>query len=269
MDKKFKTILLKARESVYSHLSGGSLFKKLGQGYDFAELREYESSDDIRYISWINSAKLGEPYVKKMYKEQELNIALCSLLDGRFLVGKKRELLAYVVAILGYSAHEANNLFGAFTIFGSTLKRYESSKNLYMVERVIDDIAKAELLAQKVAYEKLLDIRLASKHLLVIVGDFLDDVDLSLLRQQHEVVAIVIRDEQEEYPQVMVERELIDPQSNQLLTQRLTKRAIEYYRGKLLEHDERLIEHFYRHNIAYVKVSRSEELIEKLEALFS
>ena len=268
MNNKLQTILLKAKEDVYSHLSGGNLSRILGQGYDFAELREYDSSDDIRHISWINSAKLGEPYVKKMHEERELNVAVCSLLDGRFLIGDKRELLEYVVAILGYSSYESNDLFSAFTFVGSELKSYEATKNIYSIEKVLEDIDRAELLGQKVDYSKVSDITLESKHLLFVIGDFLDPIDLSVLAQKHEVVVIIIRDELEEHPRVSVDAELIDPQRNQAVSQSLSTRAIEYYRAKLLEHDTRLEKHFHQHNISYVKVYRSEELIEKIEGLF-
>ena len=268
MNNKLQTILLKAKEDVYSHLSGGNMSRILGQGYDFAELREYDSSDDIRHISWINSAKLGEPYVKKMHEERELNVAVCSLLDGRFLLGKKQEILEYVVAVLGYSAYESNDLFSAFTFVGAELKSYEATKNLYSIEKVVEDISEAELLGQKVDYTKVSDIALESKHLLFVLGDFLDPIDLSVLAQKHEVVVIIIRDKFEEHPKASVDAQLIDPQSNQLLHQSLSKRAIEYYRAKLLEHDERLEKHFHQHNISYVKVYRTEELIEKLESLF-
>lgn len=53
---EFQTIIFKAKEDVFTHLQGGNFSKLLGQGYDFSELRPYEASDDIRHISWVNSA---------------------------------------------------------------------------------------------------------------------------------------------------------------------------------------------------------------------
>jgi len=264
-----QTILLKAKEDVYTHLSGGNMSRILGHGYDFAELREYDTSDDVRHISWINSAKLGQPYVKKMHEERELNVAVCSLIDGRFLLGRKLELLEYVVAVLGYSAYEANELFSAFTFVGEELKSYEATKNLYTIESVVEDISKAELLGQKIDYSKVLDIGLESKHLLFIIGDFLDPVDLSILAQKHEVVVIMIRDEVEENPLISVGTQLVNPQTNELVHQTLSRKALEHYRAKLLAHDRFLMEHFYQNNIRYVKVYKSDELIEKLESLFT
>ena len=269
MNKNLQTILIKAKEDVYSHLSGGTISRILGQGYNFAELREYDSFDDIRHISWINSAKLGQPYVKKMHEEKELNVAVCTLLDGRFLLGKKQELLEYVVAVLGYSTYEANDLFSAFTFVGAELKSYESTKNIYAIEEVIKDIYDVELLAKRVDYFKVSDIHLESKHLLFIIGDFLDPIDLSVLSKKHEIVVIMLRDELEENPKVSTNEQLVNPQSNKFINQRLSKKAIEHYKVKLLEHDRLLIEHFNKHNISYIKVYRSEDFIGKLERLFT
>ena len=268
MNNKLQTILLKAKEDVYTHMSGGNLSRILGQGYDFSELREYDSSDDIRHISWINSAKLGQPYVKRMHEERELNVAVCSLIDGRFLLGKKQELLAYVVALLGYSAYESNELFSAFTFVGSQLKSYEPTKNIYTIEKVVEDISEAELLGQKIDYRKTSDIGLASKHLLFVVGDFLDEIDLSLLAQQHEVVVLMIRDVLEESPKLSSDEQLLNPQTNQPIAQTIGKKAILHYKAKLLEHDERLSSHFHQYGIRYIKLYREEELLWKLEQLF-
>ena len=268
MNQELQTILLKAKEDVYTHLSGGNLSRILGQGYDFSELREYENSDDIRHISWINSAKLGQPYVKKMHEERELNVAVCSLVDGRFLVGDKKVTLSYVLALLAYSAYEANDLFSAVMVVGSLLKSYEPSKNLYAIEKVMEELYDAELLAQKVDYSQIEDIQLDSKHLLFIVADFLDPIDLSMLAQQHEVVVIMIRDPLEENPCVSVDGQLINPQDNQALNQTLTRRAIDHYKAKLLEHDEHLVAHLNRQSIRYVKVYNSDEVLEKIERLF-
>lgn len=268
MDSRLETILLKAKEDVYTHLSGGNLSRVLGQGYDFSELREYESGDDIRHISWINSAKLGEPYVKKMHEERELNIAVCSIMDGRFLVGKKQEVLSYILAILGYSAYESNDLFSAWLLAGNEMKSYEMTKNIYTIERVIQESHEVKLLGKSVEYSKLNEIYIESKSLLFLIGDFLEEVDLSLLAQQHEVVVIMVRDILEENPNISTDHQLINPQTNQAMNQTLSKRAIEHYRKKLEAHDQSLMEHFHQHAIRYTKIYTMDEVFGQLESLF-
>jgi len=64
IDHAFKALQIKARQEVYTYLSGNHLSKLLGEGYDFSTLLEYQLGDDIRRIDWIASAKLQKPYVK-------------------------------------------------------------------------------------------------------------------------------------------------------------------------------------------------------------
>lgn len=269
MNEAFKLIIFKAREDVYSHLSGGNLAKKLGEGYDFSELREYDSSDDIRHISWINSAKLGEPYVKKLHEEKELRVAVCSLHDGRLLVGKKRELLHYATALLAYATYEGNNLFSSILLTSTEEKIYAPTKNIYTIEKMLEESYALNLLAERVDYGQLSTLRVEERQLLFIVGDFLDRVDLSLLAQQHEVIVIMIRDELEENPTLLLNEQLVNPQSNRPINQTLTKKAIKHYREKMQEHDAWLLEHFNSNAIKHIKVTNQMELLVQLEVLFN
>ncbi|HIP28726.1 MAG TPA: DUF58 domain-containing protein, partial [Sulfurovum sp.] len=59
MSSTLKILQLKAKQQVYTLLSGGNLSALRGEGYDFFELREYQVGDDIRKINWLVSAKLG------------------------------------------------------------------------------------------------------------------------------------------------------------------------------------------------------------------
>jgi len=271
MDTKLQTILIRAKEDVYTHLSGGNLSRILGEGYDFAELQEYQPTDDIRHISWVNSAKLGKTYVKKMHEEKELNITVCSLLDGRMVIGDKQELLSYIVAVLGYSAYSANDLFGTLSILGSDIKQYEPTKNIEAIEQSIYDIYDFEPLGKSINYREIplkLMQTIESKSLLFIIGDFLDDIDLSILAQKHEVVVIIVRDIWEENPIVSPNVQLINPQTNKVINQNLSQQAINHYRAKLLEHDTRLIQRLNAYNIRYIKVYTIDTIIDKLELLF-
>jgi len=270
MDSRVQTILFRAQKDVYTHLSGGNLSRILGEGYDFAELQEYQPTDDIRHISWINSAKLGKTYVKKMYEERELNITVCSLLDGRIVIGEKHELLSYIVALLGYSAYSSNNLFRSISIFGNDIKEYKPTKNIEVIEKSINNIYNFKPIGKSIDYRKMsskLMQTIEDKSLLFILGDFLENIDLSILSQKHEVVVIIVRDRWEENPTASPNAQLIDPQTNRAINQTLSRRAIKHYRAKLLEHDNRLIEQLNRYNIRYTKVYNIDEVIGSLELI--
>ena len=266
-----QTLLLKAKDDVYTHLQGSNFSKILGQGYDFSELRPYESSDDIRHISWINSAKLGEPYVKKMHEERELLVHVSMLLDGRAVIAKKHALMTYVLTILGYSSVATNNLFEASFILGTEFKGFESTKNIEAVEILLNEFSTIEPLNLELEYEKIPNRLLKlqeQKSLFFLVGDFLDEIDLSILAEKHELCVIMVRNRWEENPTLASDVELVNPLLNSSISKSLSTKSILHYKKKLEEHDTKLYAHFHAHRIKYVKVYDRDEVFQKLEALF-
>ena len=43
-----------------------------GFGLDLAELREYQFTDDIRYIDWNVTARMQTPYVRQYMEDREV-----------------------------------------------------------------------------------------------------------------------------------------------------------------------------------------------------
>ena len=43
-----------------------------GYGVDFADLREYQPEDDIRYIDWNVTARMDTPYVRQYMEDREI-----------------------------------------------------------------------------------------------------------------------------------------------------------------------------------------------------
>src|ERR687893_2339641 len=44
-----------------------------GHGLDFADLREYQPEDDVRYIDWNVTARMNVPYVRQYVEDREIN----------------------------------------------------------------------------------------------------------------------------------------------------------------------------------------------------
>src|SRR5512144_2990630 len=43
-----------------------------GYGVDFADLREYQPEDDVRYIDWNVTARMDTPYVRQYMEDREI-----------------------------------------------------------------------------------------------------------------------------------------------------------------------------------------------------
>ena len=44
-----------------------------GYGVDFADLREYQAEDDVRYIDWNVTARMDTPYVRQYVEDREVS----------------------------------------------------------------------------------------------------------------------------------------------------------------------------------------------------
>ena len=275
MQTALKALQLKARHQVYTLLSGHNLSNLHGEGYDFAELREYQMGDDIRKINWMISAKLGKPYIKELHANRELSVVVAIFMDGSLYFGSgntKQKKLTEVATLLGYAAEQNHDLFTGISYTQEQTYATPPTKQRYHIEDFSKTLFEAPLIGTTLNLQNALqDLfnRMHKPSLLFVIGDFLEEIDLSLLAQKHEVIAIIIRDVDEESPKVLGEVTLSHPKEKRTMETYFGKRSIEKYLAKLKEHDEKLIEHFSSHDIRYVKILTEDEAVGKLIQLFS
>lgn len=91
MNRTAKKIVLKTRKQVYGDMLGNNASLFQGEGFEFAELREYIYGDDVRKIDWKTTAKVGKPFVKIYKEERELNVVVVSMLGGSMYFGTVRQ----------------------------------------------------------------------------------------------------------------------------------------------------------------------------------
>jgi len=274
MNTALKALQLKARHQVYTMLSGHNLSKLHGEGYDFSELREYQVGDDIRKINWTITAKLGQPYIKELHANRELSVVVAALMDASLYFGSgnaKQKKLTEVATILGYAAQQNSDLFTGVQYTQDKIYATPPSKQLYHIEQFSQTLYDTSLLKSSLDHDHALkDLfkRLHKPSLLFILSDYLEEMDLSLLSQKHEVIAVIVRDSAEESPQKLGEVTLSHPQDSKKMDTYFGQRSIEKYLAYLKENDERLSEHFARYDIRSVKIFTDDEVVSKLVGLF-
>jgi len=115
-----------------------------GQGMEFAEVREYQTGDDVRHIDWNVTARMGHPYVKKHVEERELTVFLVVDLSGSEQFGTrlrfKAEAAAEVAAVLALSAVRNNDRVGLLIFTDRVEHVVPPRKGRRHVLRVIRDV---------------------------------------------------------------------------------------------------------------------------------
>ena len=270
MNSKAKTIILKTRKQVFGALNGNNISAFRGEGFEFAELREYIYGDDIRTIDWKTTAKLGKPYVKVYHEERELNIVVSSMLSGSTFFGvakPKSEYIVELMAILGYSAIRNKDLFSHILFADKLYRHSKPSKKIFAVNKEIEEALAFDVLKKPSnipAWIEELNKRIRKKSLLILIGDFVGDINLTILAKKHDLIVLIVRDYFIEHPKPLGEITLVDPGYYDIFRGNFDERSAAIYSAALKKNDKNLYRHlrkigarfakFYTHEDPYLQL---------------
>src|SRR5205809_3397200 len=117
-----------------------------GYGVDFADLREYQPEDDIRYIDWNVTARMNTPYVRQYVEDREVTawflLDLSPSMDFGALQSLKRTVLIDFVTTLARLLTRHGNRVGAM-FYGSRVERpIPARSGRIQVLRLVNDLLK-------------------------------------------------------------------------------------------------------------------------------
>ncbi len=273
IERVAREILIKTKRKIFSQNLGNNSTTFVGNGLDFSELREYSFGDDVRKINWKATAKAQRPYINLFTEERELNIVIAFMTSGGIAFGSKRikqELMAEVYALLAFSAMKNGD--NVTTLAFSSKEEYyrRATKSINALHEVVPNLLGLDALGKEVDYEEFSNYMLGSvkqKSIVFLIGDFYEEVDLTLLSAKHEVYAIVVRDKFEEEPKLMGMLDLIDPTSMKSSAFEFNQKMLNDYKKVIDKNDKKLYEHFTGNHIRYEKVYTDEDPYFKLNNL--
>jgi len=273
MNIKVRKLLLKARKQVFGEMLGNNASLFQGEGFEFTELREYVYGDDVRKIDWKTTAKLGKPFIKIYREERELNVVTAVMMGGSSYFGtvrQKSEVMAELVALLGFSAVKNGDLFSNVIFADKLYSMDKSNKKFFAIQNAVTQMEEFEMLGKESDFRAFTDTlykRLRRKTLLFIISDFVGEIDLKLLAKKHDVVALVVRDKFEEEPQELGFIRLMDMERGGSFEGLVGSSELKNYKKALRENDKKLFEHFKKSAVRFSKIYTHEEPYLKLAKL--
>ena len=181
-----------------------------GYGVDFADLREYQPEDDIRYIDWNVTARMDTPYIRQYVEDREITawflLDLSPSVDFGTAQNQKRGMLIDFVSTMARLLTRHGNRVGAM-FYGDRIEWTIPPRGGRMqVLRLINDLLKQPRLPHA-PFTDLTPLLIGGLHalkkrsLVFIVSDFICapgwERALSLLNQRHEVLAVRLWDRRE------------------------------------------------------------------------
>jgi uncharacterized protein (DUF58 family) len=183
-----------------------------GYGVDFADLREYQAQDDVRYIDWNVTARMNTPYVRQYVEDREITAWFLLDLSPSVDFGTvqtqslKRTVLIDFVTTLARLLTRHGNRVGAI-FYGSRIERTIPPRGgRVQVLHLVNDLLRQPRLPQA-PFTDLTPLLEGGLHaikrrsLVFIISDFISapgwERPLNLLNQRHEVLAIRLWDPRE------------------------------------------------------------------------
>ncbi|MEO8133687.1 MAG: DUF58 domain-containing protein [Betaproteobacteria bacterium] len=181
-----------------------------GFGLDFADLREYQPHDDVRYIDWNVTARMDEPYVREFQEDREITAWFLLDLSGSVDFGsgvvRKGELSVELVTVLARLLTRYGNRVGAVIYSGGkhtvVPARAGRRQVLHLLDRMQDigeetDGKETDLALLLHHAQQAIKRRSA----IFVISDFISKPGwgraLALLARRHEVVAVRLYDPME------------------------------------------------------------------------
>jgi uncharacterized protein (DUF58 family) len=174
-----------------------------GFGFEMAELREYQLTDDVRAIDWNVTARMQEPWVRLFVEDREITawflLDMSPSVDFGPPAAQKRDLLVDFTAVLARMLTRHGNRVGALVFTGGETRIVPAKAGRTQVLRLIRELTEQPRLARapRTDLSALLDSALRMirrRSLLFIVSDFLSvpgwNRRLNLVAHRHETLAI-------------------------------------------------------------------------------
>ncbi len=175
-----------------------------GRGMAFKEVKEYAAGDDIRFIDWNVSARMGSTYSKVFEEERELSVYLLVDASASNLFGtvhqNKQELIAEICAVLAFSALNNNDKTGLLFCTDKIEKYIPPSKGRQHVLYLVRELVSFQPVSKKTDLVKGLQyLNNIAKHksIVFILSDFADAGYHDALRvaaRKHDVIGVQVFD---------------------------------------------------------------------------
>jgi uncharacterized protein (DUF58 family) len=206
--KKVRQLEIKSKKLTSDLFTGEyhSAFK--GKGMSYKEVREYAAGDDIRFIDWNVSARMGHPYSKLFEEERELTVMLMVDISNSSLFGtvnaSKKDIITEIAAVISFSAVNNNDKIGVIFYDGAVVKFIAPKKGREQALFIVRELLTIEPKNGKTDLSKALKYFTnvtRQKSIAFVLSDFIDSNYQDALRvagKKHDVIGIKIYDKMDQ-----------------------------------------------------------------------
>lgn len=281
--KKVRKIEIKTRGLSKNIFAGEYHTAFKGRGMTFAEVREYQPGDDVKFIDWNVTARFNHPYIKVFEEERELTVMLLVDVSGSGEFGtsvmSKKDMMVEIAATIAFSAIQNNDKIGMIFFSDKVEKFIPPQKGkkhtLYLIRELLS--FEPESRKTDVAGALRYFTNVIKKHCSAfVISDFMDNVvdssftsALTIANRKHDVAAIQVYDHREsELPDIGLMKVKDAESGSDMWIDTSSKKLRSAYKADWLRRQDELRQALSRSGVDTVSVATNEDYVKALMKLF-
>lgn len=283
MLKKVRKIEIKTRGLSKNIFAGEYHTAFKGRGMTFAEVREYQPGDDVKFIDWNVTARFNHPYIKVFEEERELTVMLLVDVSGSGEFGtsvmSKKDMMVEIAATIAFSAIQNNDKIGMI-FFSDKIEKFippqkGKKHTLYLIRELLS--FEPESRKTDVAGALRYFTNVIKKHCTAfVISDFMDNVAdssftsaLTIANRKHDVAAIQVYDHREsELPAIGLMKVKDAESGSDMWIDTSSKKLRIAYKADWLRRQDELRQALSRSGVDTVSVATNEDYVKALMKLF-
>ena len=248
-----------------------------GAGLELADLREYQTHDDVRHIDWNVTARMQTPYVREHQEDREISAWFLLDLSGSMSFAStgqsKRELMLSFAAIMAKLLMQRGNRIGALILSPNEAEGYQFIPARMGRRHLLHVLHTAQTtVLSKAPHQTDLNQWLARANGLLkrrssvfVVSDFMGQFDwakeLSQLGRRHDAVAVRIFDPVETHlPNVGLMTLEDSESSDQLMIDTANAKFRLRYANLVEEREQQLLSTFAQAGVDALELSTTDDI---------
>jgi uncharacterized protein (DUF58 family) len=249
----------------------------------FAEVREYQPGDDVKFIDWNVTARFNHPYIKVFEEERELTVMLLVDVSGSGEFGtsvmSKKDMMVEIAATIAFSAIQNNDKIGMI-FFSDKIEKFippqkGKKHTLYLIRELLS--FEPESRKTDVAGALRYFTNVIKKHCTAfVISDFMDNVAdssftsaLTIANRKHDVAAIQVYDHREsELPAIGLMKVKDAESGSDMWIDTSSKKLRIAYKADWLRRQDELRQALSRSGVDTVSVATNEDYVKALMKLF-
>ena len=240
--KKLEYLSLLPRRTFRGQLPGNKRTRQIGSGIEFADHRNYNYGDDLRYLDWNAYARFGSELIRRFEEEKDLYIYFLLDCSQSMSTGgpNKFEYARKVTAALAYTALADLDRVCIVTFADKLHQIFPTIRGKHHILRLLRFLESLNTVGTTTDLAASMSEFVARKQhtgLAVVIGDFFDPngfrTGLDALRyRNYEPHIIQIHDVLEAEPAMRGDRQLHDIETGEFHEVTISENMIRRYKQK-------------------------------------